>query len=97
MASCTGRRDAGRFVVWIGCAVVILHVARGAVCTGEIEVSVDMALRALQRGVCARQWKSHQAVIESRRLPRVGRVASLTGLWQVQGHMVRIRRPAEIR
>ena len=30
--------NAGRFVVWIGGAVVILHVARGAICTGEIEI-----------------------------------------------------------
>lgn len=31
------------------------------------------------------------------RLPRAGRVASLTGLWKVQRHVVRVRRPAEIR
>jgi len=44
VASCTGSRDARRFVVWIGRAVVILHVARGAVCIGQIEVSVNVAL-----------------------------------------------------
>lgn len=97
MASCTGCRDAGRFVVWIVRAVVILHVARGTFCTGEIEIPVDVALRTLQSGVCAGQRKSHQAVIESRGLPRAGSVASLTGLWKVQRNVVWIRRPAEIR
>lgn len=96
MASCTGSRDAGRFVVWISRAVVILHVARGTVRVGQIEVSVDVALRTLQSGVCSGQGKSYQAVIKRRRLPSAGRVASLTGLWKVQRHMVRVRGAAEI-
>ena len=97
MASGTGRGNAGLGVIRIGGAVVVLHVARGTVRAGQIEVSVEVALRTLQRGVCPGQRKSHQAVIESRRLPGAGRVASLAGLRQVQPHMAGVGRLAEIR
>ena len=97
VASGTGRRNTGLLVVRIRGAVVVLHVARSAVGTRQIEVSVEVALRTLQRGVCACQRKSHQAVIESRRLPRVGSVASLTGLGKIQSHMIRVCRLAKIR
>ena len=97
MASCTGRRNTGLLVVRIGCAVVVLGVARGTIRAGQIKVSVEVALRTLKRGVCARQRKSHQAVVKSRRLPRVGRVATLTSLRKVQSHMVGVGCLAEIR
>jgi len=90
-------RDASLRVIRIGCALVILHVARSTVRVGQIKVSVDMALRTLQSGVCSRQRESHQAVIKTRRLPGAGAVASLTGLRKIQTHMARVRRFAEIR
>ena len=62
----------------------------------RLKLSVDVALRTLQSGVCSGQRESHQAVIKRRRLPRAGSVASLTGLWKVQRHMVRVRGPPEI-
>lgn len=97
MAGCTGRRDASLLVVRIGRAVVILHVARGTVRVGQIEVSVDVALRTLQSGVRSSQRESHQAVIKTGRLPGAGAVASLASLREIQTHMVRVGRFAEIR
>lgn len=90
-------RESSLPMIGVSGAVVILHVASTASDTAQVVVAVDVTLRALQRCVPSGQRKSHQAMVESCRLPGIGSVASLAGLWQVQSHVVRVRRPAEIR
>jgi len=97
VASGAGCRNAGLLVIGIVGAVVVLDVAGGTILGGEVVVSVGMALRALQSGMCSGQRKSDQVVIERCRLPGTGAVATPTGLWEVRGHMVGVGGPAEIR
>lgn len=52
-------------MVGIGCAVVILHVAGTAGAAGQVVISVDVTLRALQSCVCARERKSNCVVVKS--------------------------------
>lgn len=65
-------------------------MARNAGGRGEIEVSVRVALVALQVCVPARQRKSDCVVIETGRLPRRRGVAFLASLRKAQRHVIRI-------
>lgn len=83
-------------MVRVGRALVVLHVARSAVRTTQVEIPVGVALRTLQRGVRPSQSESNQRVIERSRLPCGGVVAALAGLREIAGHMIRVRRLLKI-
>ncbi len=73
-------RESGLHVVRIGCAVEVLHMARTAIRGRAHELVVDMALRAGDVEVSARQRELRKhVVIERRRIPAARIVASLTG------------------
>jgi hypothetical protein len=72
--------------------LVILLMAREAGRRREIEVSVGVALIALQLRVSARQREANRIMIEAGRRPGRGRVAELAGLRQPQREMVRVAR-----
>lgn len=96
MASRAGRGNTGLLVIGIVGAVVILDVAGGAILGSEVVISVGVALRALQSGVCSGQRKPHQAVIKGCRLPGAGAVATPAGLREIRGYMVRVSGLTEI-
>jgi len=98
MALLAGLREAGTDVVRIGRALEILQVAIDArrIRIRQIVVVVDVALRALHRGMRARQRETSRRVIESRIRPRDVVVALLTGLRETRGHVVRVRRSLEV-
>jgi len=77
-------------VVRIRRAIEILHVARSAIRWRAHKLSIDMALRAPNAGVRARQRElSKGIVIESRRIPSSRAMASLAG---IRESSLRVRR-----
>lgn len=82
--------ELGLHMVGIVGAVVVLHVTGTAGVAGQVVVSVDVALRALQPGMASGKREAHRIVIETGRLPRARAVAGLAGLGEVTGHMVGI-------
>jgi len=87
----------GGDVIRIRRSLIGLHVARGACRTRQIEVSVSVAIGALQFGVGAAQGKSHSAVIEVGRLPSGRVVAILAGLGEAEPNVVGVGCFAKIR
>jgi hypothetical protein len=63
----TSGRNARLGVIRIGCALIVLHVARSAIGTAQVVVVVGVALRTLQCRMCSRQGKSYERVIKARR------------------------------
>lgn len=53
VADVAGLRESGRSMIRIGCAVVVLQVARSTSSAGQVVVSVYMTLSAWHAGVCA--------------------------------------------
>jgi len=80
MTGLTRLREALLGVIRIIGVLIILQVAGNARFYRQIEVSVHVALVALQTGVRACQWESNQIVIEVGWLPGGCGVALLTGL-----------------
>jgi hypothetical protein len=78
--------------------VVILLVATDAGCGSDVVVVIDVAIRTLARRhhVRTSQREAGLCVIESRRLPGCRIVASLAGLRESTGHVVRIGRALEV-
>lgn len=72
-----------------GC-LVILQVTGRAGRTGEIEVSIRVALVALKPRVSAGQGEPHRVVIEVCRLPGSGCVALLAVLRKSERYVIRI-------
>ncbi len=64
MTALAGLRKASLHVVGIGRSLKIFQVARDAGCVRNVVVVVDMALRALQRHVRAREREAGLTVIE---------------------------------
>src|SRR5215475_8564334 len=93
MADLTLLWDSCRHVIRIRRALVILQMTSDARGTGEIKVSVRMALLTLQLRVPSGQGESDGIVIEVRRLPCRCRVAHLAGLGNSQGQVIRIGGP----
>ena len=89
-------REAGSRVSRIICVLEISEVTRHAGCAGQIVIVVNVALGTRHRGVRAGQWESRRRVIETRRLPRRGVMATLAGLRESLLHVVRVRRTLEI-
>ena len=69
VTSRAGRRNTRLCVVGVGSPLIILQVTTGTVGGCQVVVSVGVALRALQCGMCAVERKSNQAVIKTRRGP----------------------------
>jgi len=80
MANLTLLRDPGCDVIRIGSALKILEMARHTHGRRQIEVSVGMALVALQFRVSTRKRETDRIVIETGRLPGGSRMAILTSL-----------------
>ena len=87
---------AGRNVIRIRSALVVLQMAGHACGAGEIEISVGMALIALQLGVPAGQRETHGIMIEICRLPSAGGMALLASLGKAQSEVVGIAGLLEI-
>lgn len=66
-------------VVGIGRALVVLQVTGHAGGIGQLVISVDVTLRARQRGVRARQCEARTVVIERYAAPGSGRMAGVAG------------------
>ena len=98
VALLTGRREPGLNVVWTGCAVEIFHVARAAISRRSHELTIDMAPRAGHAEVCAGQRELRESiVIERRRIPSAGGVASLASRREAGLRMRRIVGFVEVR
>ena len=98
MALLASLREIRLHVIRIGRALEVLQVAAHArgVRVGQAVIPVHVALRALQRRVCAGQREARCGVVETRARPRRGVVALLAGLREVRLYVVRLRCPLEI-
>ena len=98
MALLAGLREAGTDVIRIRRSLEILQVTvdAGRIRAAEVVVIVDVTLRALHRGMCARQRETSGRVIKSCVCPRDIVVALLTSLRETRGHVVRVRRTLEV-
>ena len=78
MALLTGLREAGTDVVGIGRSLEVFQVAVDAVRVraAQVVIIVDVALRALERGMGAGQRETSGRVIECRARPRRRRATS---------------------
>ena len=98
MALLARLRESRLHVVWVGRAVEILDMARGAIGGRAHKLPVDVALRAGNGRVCARQLELRKhVVVESRRIPRGGTVAGLAAGREARLRVRRIVRLVEIR
>ncbi len=98
VAHLAGLRESPSHVIRIRCALKIFQVARDAGRARQVVIVIDMAIRTLPRrnGVRARQSKIHERVIESRGLPRHGRMALRAIRREIGSYVIRIRRALEI-
>ena len=83
-------RKSRRCVIGIGCAVVILQMARNARRTGQVEISTRVALVALQLGMPAGERESDSGVVETRGLPSCSSMALLASLRQSKRNVIRV-------
>ena len=91
-------RESRLHVVWVGRAVEILHMARGAIGGRAHKLPVDVALRAGNGRVCARQLELRKhVVVERRRIPRAAVVAGLASRRESRLRMRRIICLIEVR
>lgn len=81
-------RHSSLHVIGVGRSLVVLQMAGDACGVGEAVVSVDVALRTLQRDVRAGQREAGLAVIEGRVGPGRRSVATLAGLRQGGLHVI---------
>ena len=86
------RGESALHVVRVGRSLEVLHVAGRAGPGFQTVVAVHMTLRALQGGVGAGKSEPGAGMIEGRSCPGGCVVASLTGLWKLSLHVVRIGR-----
>ena len=73
------RGEPGRGMARVVGVLEIRHMTSGAGPTGEVVVTVDVALSALHGGVESGQRKAGRRVVEGRIQPVRGAVAGLTG------------------
>ena len=99
VALLAGLSEIRRGVVGIGRPLVVLQVARDARSARKVVVVVDVAVGALPgwNRMTAGKWKSDRTMIEVRREPTVGAVATSAAGREFRRHVVRIDRPFEIR
>lgn len=96
MALLTGCGESRLHVVGIRSRSKVGHVASGAIHARQIEIIVDVALRALQAGVSTRQREACDVVVESNRGPICGVVARGAILRKLGLHMIGILGAGEI-
>ena len=96
MASLAGGGEARGNVIRIRCCHVKRFVTAVAIRRGGSEVVVDVAVRAGNTDVRARQGENGFVVVECGRLPGRSVVANLAGLRESRSHMIRIRGPIEV-
>lgn len=85
-----------RDVVRVRRPLIILNVTARACRARKIEIAIQVAVGALQLGVCASKRKSDCGVIERRRLPSCRVVAVLAGLRKSKRNVIRIGGFSEI-
>ena len=78
------------YVIRVGRTLIILEMARDTIGTVQVEIPVDVTLRTLQGGMRAGQRESDKGMVEIRRLPGGGVVASLAGLGEIERYVIRI-------
>ena len=96
MAALASLRESLLHVVRIRRALEILQVAGDARGCRQIVISINVALAARHRSVCAGQREARRRVVKARSRPGRRVVALLTSLREAAAHVVRIRRPLEI-
>lgn len=84
------RGESALHVVRVGRSLEVLHVAGRAGPGVQAVVAVHMTLRALEGCVRARKCEPGTGMIKGGTSPRGRVVASLTGLWQLRLHVIRI-------
>ena len=86
------------YVIGIGGALEIRQVARhtGCIGTGQVVITIHVALYALQRGMRAGQGEAGGGMIKRRITPRGRGVALLAGLREIRLHVVRIGGALEV-
>ena len=89
-------RNARGNVVWIRRALIVLQVTRDTDCGSQIEISIRVALIALQLRVSTSEGEAHRVMIEVCGLPRRGCVAFLAGLGKPQCDVIWIVRLLKI-
>ena len=85
-------------VIWISRRLIILQMAGDASRAREVEIVVDVAIRALAWGnsVSAGQRKSDRGVIEIRTQPVIGAMAGFAGGGKPGADVIRIARRLEV-
>ena len=90
MALLARGREPRLHVVRIGRAVEVFHVARGAVGGSAHKLAIDVALRAGDRRMRARQWELGKGIVIERRL--IPRSCVVTCLASIRESGLRVRR-----
>ena len=90
VALLAGRREPRLHVVRIGRAVEVFHVARGAVGGSAHKLAIDVALRAGDRRMRARQWELGKGIVIERCL--IPRSCVVTCLASIRESGLRVRR-----
>lgn len=83
-------------MVWIRCALIVLQVTGDTDRGSQIEISIRVALIALQLRMRTGERETHRIVIEIRGLPRCSCMAFLASLGKAQGDVIRVIRLLEI-
>ena len=83
-------RYPGRHVIGIRGPLEILEVARNTCGRRDVEITIGMALIALELRVSAGQREAYRIVIEAGRLPGRGRMTILASLGKPQRHVIRV-------
>ena len=96
MAALASLRYSGLHMVGIGRALKVLQVTRHAGGIGQVVISVDVTLGALQRGVRPGQWEAGSRVIEAGISPGRGVVTALASLRYSRLHVVGIGRALKV-
>jgi hypothetical protein len=90
-------RDSCGQMVGIRRALIVLQVTRDADCGSQIEITIRVALIALQLRMPTGERETHRIVIEIRGLPRCRCMAFLASLGKAQRDVIRIIRLLVIR
>lgn len=90
-------REKGRRMIRISCAVVFTGMAGIAVGRSPGINAGDVAIGALNSGVCARQWETCFAVIKNCGAPCGGAVAESAVLWEAGTYVIGICGACEFR
>lgn len=98
MADLAGLREPTRHVIGVRRLIEIGKMARDACRSRQLVIVIYVAIGALPRWNCvlAGQRKCRLRMIELRRNPRAGRMASIAGLRKTAQYVIRVRRFIEV-